>query len=217
MNCRFRPYCTCDMIWGSEGNLRSVIDVRIFTQKMESVLLWLQTALKTGFALLTQLENRHQLCVHLALKSAVKSWRRTRRIFSTITICLVFGDTFAHKERHGYNENNLPSPYACIYVLIDKINSKISRPANLHHAEKCLCGLWCIVPDRIQLAPFVQSSLRTTSLSGKKKHDYAKPRCKCDGPRRRWGMKLGRERGTDGVRCVDKGTISHVKGRNCKF
>ena len=52
----------------------------------------LQTALNISCALLSQqLENWRQLCVRiLPPKSAVKSSRRTRRIFSTNTISLPF-------------------------------------------------------------------------------------------------------------------------------
>ena len=48
-----------------------------------------QTAMNTSFALRSQLENRRQLCVCLTPKSAVKSSRRTRRMFSTNTKSLV--------------------------------------------------------------------------------------------------------------------------------
>ena len=47
-----------------------------------------QTALNTSFAPLSQLENRRQLCVFLTPKSAFKSSRRTRRIFSLVKISL---------------------------------------------------------------------------------------------------------------------------------
>ena len=75
-----------------------------------------QTALTTSFALLSQLENRRQLAFVLTPKSAVKSSRRTKRIFSFVTTFLIL---LAHYINRSLAESNHDGYH--LFLVLPKI------------------------------------------------------------------------------------------------